>query len=107
MKERDQKETPQIISDLNANLNPTEVTVEEIAERIGISKDILYEWVRTDAELSEALERFKTLQEEDPFRTGTVEDAWIGSLVIAFILTETRDKHYKHKIFRAKMSLYK
>jgi len=93
MKARDQKETPQIITDLNARFSSTEVTVEKIAEKIGISQNMLYEWVRTDAELSEALERVKTLQEEDPFKTGTVEDTWIGSLVIAFILTETRGKH--------------
>ena len=50
-------------------------TVEKIAPKIGNSKNILYDWVRTDVELSEALERFKTLQEEDPFKTGTVEDS--------------------------------
>ena len=92
MKEGEPKETPEIISDLNTNLKPYEITVEAIAEKIGISKNILYEWVKTDPEFSEALEYFKVLQEEDPFRTGTVEDAWIGSMVLAFILMETRDR---------------
>ena len=95
MKERAEKETPHIISDLNAILNPSAITAEEIAEKIGISKNILYEWVKTDIEFSEALQRFKTVQENDPFKTGTVEDGWVSSMVLAFILMETRDKHYK------------
>jgi hypothetical protein len=101
MKERDQKETPEVIDEINRSLgavipeNMQRPTVEGIAEKIGISKNILYEWVKTDTELSDALGRFKTLQEEDPFKTGTAEDAWIGSLVIAFILMETRDRHFK------------
>jgi hypothetical protein len=100
MKERDQKETPDVINEINRSLgavipeNTKRPTVERIAEKFGISKNILYEWVKTDTELSNALGRFTTLQEEDPFKTGTAEDAWIGSLVIAFILIETRDRHY-------------
>jgi hypothetical protein len=69
-------------------------TVEGIAEKIGISKNILHEWVHIDKELSAALRRFKTLQEEDPFKTGTVKDAWIGSLSIVFIMMETRVRYY-------------
>ena len=101
MKERDQEDIPAIIDEVNKSLgenvpkNLERPTVERIAEKIGISKNILYEWVNTDKELSDALGRFKTLQEEDPFKTGTAEDSWIGSLVVAFILMETRDRHYK------------
>lgn len=95
MKEREPKETPEIISDLNARFKPSEVTVEVIAEKIGISKNILYEWVKTDTQLSDSLGRLKTLQENDPFKTGGVEDAWVGSIALAFILMETRDRHYK------------
>jgi hypothetical protein len=103
MKEREPKETPEVIDEVNRSLGETvpenmqRPTVERIAEKIGISKNILYEWVKTDSELSEALGRFKKIQEEDPFKTGTAEDAWIGSLVIAFILMETRDRHYDPK----------
>jgi hypothetical protein len=102
MKERDPKGAPEVIDEISRSLgehvpkNMQRPTVEGIAEKVGISKNILYDWVKTDTELSEALGRFKTIQEEDPFKTGTYEDAWIGSLVIAFILIETRDRHVKH-----------
>ena len=101
MKEREPKETPEVIDEVNRTLGATipenrqRPTVEGIAEKIGLSRNILYEWVKTDSELSEALGRFQKIQEEDPFKTGTAEDTWIASLVIAFILTETRDRHYK------------
>ena len=95
MKEREPKETPEIISDLNARFKPSEITVEAIAEKIGISKNILYEWVKTDTQLSDSLGRLRTLQENDPFKTGAVEDAWVSSITLAFILMETRERHYK------------
>jgi len=95
MKEREPKETPEIISDLNARFRPSEVTVEAIAEKIGISKNILYEWVQTDAQLFESLGRLNKIQQEDPFKTGTDEDSHVNAMMIAIVLMETRDRHYK------------
>ena len=101
MKERDNRETPQIINVLNENLKrdaPLEMkdfTVEGIAQKIGISKKILYEWTQTDTEFSAALERIKTIHDEDPSKTGTIEDSRVNAMVIAFVLLETRDRHYK------------
>ena len=101
MKERDNRDTPQIIDVLNENLKrdaPLEMkdfTVEGIAQKIGISKNILYEWVQADTEFANALERIKTIQQNDPFKTGTIEDSHINAMVIAFVLLETRDRHYK------------
>lgn len=101
MKERDKRETPQIIKVLNENLKrdaPVEMkdfTVERIAQKIGISKKILYEWTQTDSEFSAALERIKTIQDEDPSKTGTIEDSRVNAMVIAFVLLETRDRHYE------------
>ena len=101
--ERENNPTPQIFEEINNTLGETVPenmacpTVESIAEKIGISKNILYQWAKTDPEFSEALERFKTIHAEDPFKTGTVEDTWIGSMVLAFIIMETRDRHYKSR----------
>jgi transposase-like protein len=47
MKEREHGEGPQIIADLNTNLGPGEITVESLAEKIGISETTLYRWVRS------------------------------------------------------------
>lgn len=100
MKERDNRETPQIINVLNENLKkdaPVEMkdfTVEGIDQKIGISKNILYEWTQTDSEFSAALKRIKTIQSEDPFKTGTIEDSRVNAMVIAFVLLETRDRHF-------------
>ena len=95
MRERDQKETPRIIGDLNVNLKPSEFTVEGIAQKIGISKTILYEWVITDTEFSDTLERLLKVQKDDPFKTGTGEDSQVNAMMVALLLMETRDRHYK------------
>ena len=78
-KGEEQEQTPPIIVELNENLkeNAPEgmkgFTVEWIAERAGISKNILYEWVESHSEFSEALGRLKDIQKNDPLKTGTSE----------------------------------
>src|SRR6266511_3700901 len=103
MNEREPKPAPQIIDEINEYLQaiPSEdeemknFTVEAIAEGIGVSKNILYEWVRTDTEFSETLERLKNVQQNDPFKTGTFFDTQVNAMMIAFLLMETRDRHFK------------
>ena len=70
-------------------------TVEGIAEGVGISKIILYECVKTDLEFSETLERLKNIQKNDTFKTGTFLDTQVNAMMIALLLMETRDRHYK------------
>jgi hypothetical protein len=95
----EQEETPPIIAILNENLKkdaPEGVnvfTAEWIAETAGISKGILYEWVKSDAEFTEALERLNDVQKNDPFKTGTEEDIFVNSMTVALLLFETRDRH--------------
>jgi hypothetical protein len=97
----DDKETPPIIDEMNKRLqegltDDSEVlTVEGIAEQVGISRNILYEWMQTDEELSDTLERLNKVQEEDSFKTGTDEDNQVNGMMIAIVLMETRDRHYK------------
>lgn len=93
--ERGEKDTPDIIDDLNVGLKPAEMTVEGIAEKVGINKNILYEWVRSDTEFTTALGRLKDVQENDPFKTGTEEDIYVNGMMIALLLMETKDRHYK------------
>ena len=103
MKEGEPKRLPQIIEEINEYLQaiPSEdqdmgnFTVEGIAEGVGISKNILYEWVKTDSEFSETLERLKNVQQNDPFRTGTFFDTQVNAMMIALLLMGTRDRHYK------------
>ena len=97
----EQEETPQIFARLNENLKkdaPGDMksfTVERISESIGISKEILYEWAESDAEFTTALGRLKDVQENDPLKTGTEEDYFVNSMMIALLLMETRDRHFK------------
>jgi hypothetical protein len=99
--DEEREEIPPIIAELNENLKkdaPEEMkdfTVEGIAERAGINKNILYEWTNTDPEFSSTLERLKDVQENDPFKTGTDEDFFVNSMMIALLLLETKDRHYK------------
>src|SRR5215216_3048093 len=72
--------TPPIITELNENLKrdategTKDFTVEWIAEKAGINKNILYEWTKSDTEFAATLERLKDVQENDPLKTGTQED---------------------------------
>ena len=97
----EQEETPTIISELNENLKkdaPGDMknfTVERISESIGISKKILYEWTESDAEFTTALGRLKDVQENYPLKTGTEEDYFVNSMMIALLLMETRDRRLK------------
>ena len=97
----EQENTPPIIVELNENLkrDPSEdlnyFTVEWLAERVGINKNILYEWAGSDSEFTTALERLKDVQENDPFKTGTEEDTFVNAMMIALVVMETKDRHYK------------
>lgn len=71
------------------------LTVEGIAEKVGISKNILYDWIRTDSELVETLERLNNIQEKDLYKTGTDEDSQVNAAMIAIVLMEAREQHYK------------
>lgn len=93
------EEAPPIIAELNENLKkdaPGDMkgfTVGRISESIGISKKILYEWTESDGEFNTALGRLKDVQENDPLKTGTEEDYFVNSMMIALLLMETRDRH--------------
>jgi hypothetical protein len=101
MKDRDEKDIPQIIDEINEHFQknaPEEVkkfTVEEIAVKLGIKKNILYDWVKTDSDFSDGLERLKSSQKDSPFRTGTEDDAYVDAMMIAFILLETMNRRHK------------
>lgn len=89
--------TPKIIDEINEYLkkdSPEEMvgfSVEQIAAKIGISKNILYEWVKSDSDFTASLERLKNVQENDPFKTGTDEDFFVNSMMVALLLME-KDK---------------
>jgi hypothetical protein len=95
----DQEETLPTIAVLNENLKkdaPGDMksfTVERISESIGISKKILYQWAESDVEFTTALGRLKDVQENDPLKTGTEEDYFVNSMMIALLLMETRERH--------------
>ena len=97
----ERKDIPAIIDEINEYLKENapadtkDFTVEGIAEKAGINKNILYEWVKGDAEFATTLERLKDVQKNDPFKTGTEEDTYVNSMMIALVLLETKDRHYK------------
>ena len=100
MKERDQKDTPPIIDEINAHFKnvPEDLqgfSVERVAEKLGINKKILYGWVRTDSEFSESLERLKSSQEESSFGAGIDTDSYVDAMMIGLLLLETKDRHFK------------
>jgi hypothetical protein len=97
----EQEETPPIIVKLNENLKRDvtkgmkDFSVEWIAERAGIARNTLYEWVKHDTEFIEDLERLNDAQKNDPFKTGTEEDTFVNSMMVALLLLETKNRHYE------------
>ena len=84
-------------SDLMTQLQDIEnPTVEGIAERMGIPRDILHTWLKQDAQFREELTRLKEFQEKDPYKEGTEFDYFIHSSGVQFILEETK-KRYEGK----------
>lgn len=100
-KDEGEEETPPIIAEINEGLQKDAphgmkvFSVERIAETIGINKTILYQWAGSDSEFTEALERLKDVQKNNPFKTGTEEDAFVNSMMVALLLLETKDRHHK------------
>ncbi len=98
----EQEKIPPIIADLNENLKKdvpevmSAFTVEWIAEKAGIKKNILYEWGESDTEFTTALERLKDVQENDPLKKGTEEDTFVNAMMIALVLLETKDRKLKN-----------
>jgi hypothetical protein len=99
--DKERENIPPIIEELNENLTKDAspdlkyFTVEWIAEKAGINKNILYEWTKSDPEFTTALERLKDVQKNDPFKTGTEEDTFVNAMMIALVVMETRERHYK------------
>ena len=99
--EEERENIPSIIEELNVNLTKDAspdlkyFSVEWIAEKAGVNKNILYEWAESDTEFTTALRRLKDVQENDPLKTGTEEDYFVNSMMIALLLMETRDRHYQ------------
>ena len=46
-------------------------------------------------ETTELLDSLKDVQKNDPLKTGTEEDYFVNSMMVALLLMETRDRHNK------------
>ncbi len=94
--------TPQIIQELNEHLKeglPDDLeapTVEGIARKLGVNKKTLYGWVKNDQEFSKTLERLNTVQKDDPFKTGSIEDSQVNTMMIALLLIERLETKSKY-----------
>ena len=97
--ERAERETPTLFDEMNSYLRreaPQEIedpTVEGIAKRLGIPKNILDHWLNHDRQFREELTRLKEFQERDPFQDGTEFDYFIHSSGVQFILDETKKRY--------------
>jgi hypothetical protein len=78
------KETPKDIPD---------PTVEGIAQRLGIPKDVLGHWLTNDKQFKEELTRLKEFQVSDPLNEGTEFDYFIHSSGVQFVLDETKKRY--------------
>lgn len=97
-KEGEPKE-PSLFDQMNAYLKkeaPKDIenpTVEGIAERMGIPKDILHIWLAQDTLFRDELTKLKEFHEKDPYKEGTEFDYFIHSSGVQFILDETKKRY--------------
>ena len=94
MKEREQPEPP-LFDQMNAYLRREapegipDPTVEGIAERMGIPKELLNTWLEKDKQFKEEMTRLKDFQANDPLNEGNEFDYFIHASGVEFILEET------------------
>ena len=75
---------------LRANSTGDTITVQDIAEKVGISPEKLSIWASTDEDFQKGLESFKRLQDQGAFDD---LDNRADATVIAKLLLETKKKH--------------
>ena len=98
MREKEQRR-PNIFDQMNEYLRKEapkgieDPTVQGIAERMGIPKNVLYLWLEQDEQFQREMTNLKEFQEKDPWRDGTVFDYFIHSSGVAFILDETKKRY--------------
>jgi hypothetical protein len=98
MKEGEQPR-PSLFEEINeylkkeAPMGIPDPTVQGIAGRLGIPKDVLNHWLTNDKQFKEELTRVKEFQEKDPLNEGTEFDYFIHSSGIQFVLDETKKRY--------------
>jgi hypothetical protein len=99
MKEKEEQPEPTIFDQMNEYLRreaPEDIenpTVQGIAERLGIPRDILDHWLMNDRQFREELTNLKEFQTNDPFNEGGEFDYFIHSSGIQFVLDETKKRY--------------
>ncbi len=92
---------PPIIEEINEQLksglpqNVEAPTIEDVAQKFGIDKNTLYQWVKVDDQFFEALESLQDVQKDDIFKTGTIEDNQVYEAMLALLLSETIHRQNK------------
>ena len=102
MKEHEQKE-PTIIELLNDDMkkganNPDNYpTVESLAERMGIPKDVLNLWLESDGEFRKGLTTVKRTYDNDPWKDAPDDEPKLDAATLSFgivlVLEETKKKY--------------
>jgi hypothetical protein len=102
MKEHEQKE-PTIIELLNddmkkgTNNSDNYPTVEKIAGRMGIPKDVLSLWLESDGEFRQGLTRIKEVHDKDPWKDTLDDEIKLDAITLSFgitvVLEETKKKY--------------
>ena len=103
MKENEHTPEPTIIDFLNdalkegANDPDNFPTVEIIAERMGIEKDILHWWLENDAAFRKGLITIKETHDKDPWKDTPDDEIKLDAATLSFgitlVLAETKKKY--------------
>jgi hypothetical protein len=68
-------------------------TVQGIAERIGIPRDVLNHWLANDKQFKEEMTRIIVFQTSDPMKDGSEFDYFEHASEIQYVLEETKKSY--------------
>jgi len=95
MKERENSK-PNVIEQINENfrkLAPEEpVTVEWLAQQVGVDRKSLYRWAQSNEGFSDMLESFYALQRHPPFEPDLEIDNPVQEMLLTILIMEARDE---------------
>ena len=77
---------------LKANSIGEELTVQSLAEKLGIGTEQIALWAAIDEDFQKGLEKFRTIQDQGSFDDFNNR---ADATVIAMLLLETKNKHKK------------
>lgn len=98
MKEHDPQK-PNLLTEVNEYLKSKTpegmevLTVQEIAEKLGVDRYILNHWVETDEDFADGLNKLKEFKDDGGFVADEFDNR-VDSILVAFLVLGTKSRYF-------------